>query len=399
MMRRREIVISGAGTVGLSLAALLGSGPAAESLSVHLVESRAGERWIPERMDLRVYALSRASEAVLERLGIWSSIAGARVSAYERMHVWEGADPNGSASIDFDCAEIGEPNLGHIVEDNLLKDRLRQRVAVLPNVNLATGAELESIDRRASGVTLQLRGGGRLRCDLLVGADGGDSMVRASAELPAIAASYGQRAIVAHVVTEKPHARTARQRFLAGGPLAFLPLADGRSSIVWSLPEAQAAEFMSAPEADFLAALEEASGAVLGRLGPISKRACFPLQVLLALRYCGNRTVLIGDAAHVVHPLAGQGMNLGLADAACLAAEIEAGLAAGRDPADITVLRRYERRRKAENLKMLVALDALNRLFRLPAWAAPLRAFGLHAVDRAAPVKRLLMRQALGLRA
>jgi ubiquinone biosynthesis UbiH/UbiF/VisC/COQ6 family hydroxylase len=397
MRRRREIVINGAGTVGLTLAALLGASPAAEDLGIHLIESRGGESWRPERTDLRVYALSRASQGVLERLGVWSSVADARVSAYERMHVWEGDDPHGVASIDFDCAEIGEPNLGHIVEDSLLKDRLRERVAVLPNVNLLAGAELESIDRRASGVTIELRGGGRLRCDLLVGADGGDSTVRASAGLPVLSSSYGQRAIVAHVATERPHERTARQRFLAGGPLAFLPLADGRSSVVWSLPETRAAELMSAADADFIAALEEESGGALGRLGPISERACFPLQVLLALRYCENRIVLIGDAAHVVHPLAGQGMNLGLADAACLAAEMEAGLGAGRDPSDFMILRRYERRRKAENLKMLVALDALNRLFRLPAWFAPVRAFGLHAVDSAAPVKRLLMRQALGL--
>jgi 2-octaprenylphenol hydroxylase len=391
------VIVSGAGTVGLTLAALLGSGPAAGRLAVHVIEPRAGAAWDPQRMDPRVYALSRASEAVLGRLGVWPRIAAARASPYERMHVWEGADPNGAGSIHFDCAALGEPNLGHIVEDALIKDRLVQLVAALPNVTLASGTELESIDVRASGVVAALLGGGRLAGGLLVAADGTESTVRTLLDLPAVRSSYRQQAIVAHVATERPHGRTARQRFLPGGPLAFLPLADGRSSIVWSLPDPEAERLIAAPDAGFLDALEHASGGVLGRLGPISQRVRFPLQVLLALRYCCSRAVLIGDAAHTVHPLAGQGMNLGLADAACLAAEIEAGLAAGFDPGDLRVLRRYERRRKAENLKMLAALDALNRLFRLPAWAGPLRALGLHAVDRSPPVKRLLMRQALGL--
>lgn len=391
------ILVNGGGTVGLTLAALLGAGPAAGRLAVHVIESRAGGDWTPEHMDLRVYALSRASQAVLERLGVWGGIAAARACAYERMHVWEGDDPVGPASVDFDCAEIGEPNLGHIVEDSLLKLALRRRIAGLANVTVATGAELERADVGPSGVTATLGDGRRLKGQLLVAADGADSTVRGLAHLPALASSYGQQAVVAHVASEAPHARTARQRFLPGGPLAFLPLADGRSSIVWTVPDARADELMRADDAAFLDALESASGGVLGRLGPASGRARFPLQVLLALRYCSTRVVLIGDAAHTVHPLAGQGMNLGVADAACLAAEIEAGLAAGRDPADFAVLRRYERRRKAENLRMLLALDGLNRLFRLPAWVAPLRALGLRAVDGTPLAKRALMRAALGI--
>ncbi|HEU4617778.1 MAG TPA: UbiH/UbiF/VisC/COQ6 family ubiquinone biosynthesis hydroxylase [Gammaproteobacteria bacterium] len=394
-MTETTIIVSGAGAVGLALAALLSTGPASGRLRVHVVDPRPGSRWDPDRTDLRVYALSRSSERVLGRIGVWDEIAASRASAYERMHVWEGDDPAGAA-VRFDCAEIGEPNLGHIVEDRLIKERLMRRVAAAPNVDVLS-AELTAVSLGASGVVVSLAAGARLRGQLLVAADGTESTVRGLLGLPALRASYAQQAIVAHVDTERPHERTARQRFLSGGPLAFLPLADGRSSIVWSLPESRADALMAAGDAEFLAALQPASAGVLGRLGPISERARFPLHVVLALRYCCSRAALVGDAAHTVHPLAGQGMNLGLADAACLAAEIEGALAEGRDPGDLTVLRRYERRRKGENLKMLAALDGLNRLFRLPAWAAPLRGAGLRAVDRAAPAKRLLMREALGL--
>lgn len=396
MTAEPTILICGAGPVGLALAALLASGPTGATRRVRVVEARAPTPWDPERTGLRVYALSRSSQRLLERLGLWEQVVAARACPYERMHVWEGDDPDGLASIRFDAADLGEPDLGHIVEDALLRHVLLTRLADFPHARVTTGTAVESIEPGRDAVTVKLGDGERLRAQLVVAADGADSAVRSMLGLPSLARPYGQSALVAHVVTEREHGRTARQRFLPGGPVALLPLADGRSSVVWSLPEAQAAALSAAADAEFLAALEQATGGILGRLGPISERARFPLHVRHALRYCCSRGALAGDAAHVVHPLAGQGMNLGLADALHLAAEIDAGMRSGRDPGDLRLLRRYERRRKTENLKMLLALDALHRVFRLPR-AAPLRAAGLAAVDRALPVKRLLMREALGL--
>ncbi|MBN1237085.1 MAG: FAD-dependent monooxygenase [Gammaproteobacteria bacterium] len=399
MARSEEltILISGGGPVGLTVAALLAASGAGQRCRIEVIESGPPPRWDPDEVDLRVYALSRASQRIFERLRLWAEIERARISPYERMHVWQGEEPDGRAALRFDSADVGEPDLGHIVEDRLLKHVLFERLESEPRVGLRTGRAVVAVERRARGVTVGLDTGETIDGALLVAADGADSAVRSLFQLPTVARSYAQQALVAHVTTELAHRRTAWQRFLPGGPLAFLPLADGRSSIVWSMPDTDAAALLAAPDGEFLAALQKASAGVLGRLQAVTPRARFPLQVMHALRYCCDRGVLVGDAAHAVHPLAGQGMNLGLADAACLAEEIDAALGRGEHPGDRRVLRRYERRRKAENLKMLLALDALHHLFRLPWPVAPLGGLGLAAVDAAPPARRALMRRALGL--
>jgi ubiquinone biosynthesis UbiH/UbiF/VisC/COQ6 family hydroxylase len=233
---------------------------------------------------------------------------------------------------------------------------------------------------------------------VLLAADGTDSAVRRLLELPVAGHRYEQTAIVTHVASERAHQETAWQRFLPGGPLALLPLRDGRSSIVWSLPTRDAERLLAASDAEFLAELNAASAGALGELTHCSKRVGLQLQAVHALRYTAPRVALLGDAAHTVHPLAGQGMNLGLLDAAAVAAVVEDALLAGEDVGDAKVLRRYERERKGDNLAMLAAFDGLHRLFRLPG-AAPLRGLGLRAVASAHPVKRLLMQKALGLEA
>jgi ubiquinone biosynthesis UbiH/UbiF/VisC/COQ6 family hydroxylase len=232
-----------------------------------------------------------------------------------------------------------------------------------------------------------------------VGADGASSKVRSAVGIEAINKNYRQRAVVSHITTEKIHGQTAWQRFLPDGPLAFLPLSDGRSSIVWTNTEAQADRLIAASDDEFLRELETASAGVLGRLGPCTQRFAFGLRLTHAVRYVAPGVALIGDAAHAVHPLAGQGMNLGLRDSAVLADTLVTAVSAGAYPGDERVLKRYERAQKAHNVGMQLAFDGLNELFsrRIPAWATPMRSFGLALVDRIGPAKRLLMRQALGV--
>ena len=393
------VVIAGAGVVGLAVAALLATGRCADRVRVHVLDARPIPRWRAESMDLRVYALSRASQQLFEHLHAWERVMAARAAAYRRMRVFQGAEPHGHGALEFDSAEIGEPDLGHIVEDSLLRTVLADAVAAAPNATLAIGAEIAAATVESRGVSVDLREGGSIHGSLLLAADGSDSTVRRLLDLPTAEHPYGQTALVTHVTSGASHHGTAWQRFLQGGPLAFLPLTDGRSSVVWSLPTVDAERLLAVGDAEFLAALNDASAGVLGELTACSARAGFKLKALHAPRYTTARVALLGDAAHTVHPLAGQGMNLGLLDAACIAAVVEDALVAGEDPGDLKVLRRYERERKGDNLKSLAAFDGLNRLFRLAPWAAPIRALGLAAVDGAGPVKRALMREALGLRA
>jgi 2-octaprenylphenol hydroxylase len=396
MSKIPTILIAGAGVVGLAVAARLATGRCADRLRVVVLEARQPPRWRAEELDLRVYALSRASEQLLGQVGAWPAIRARRASPYRRMRVWEGEDAFAGSALEFDCADIGEPDLGHIVEDSLLRTVLGEVLAAAPSAELVLDATIEAIDVGADHVAVRLANGGVIHGAALLAADGSDSTVRRLVDLPVVGHAYDQTAVVTHVASSLSHRETAWQRFLPGGPLALLPLADGRSSIVWSLPTAEAERLLAASAAEFLRELENASAGVIGTLEACAARTGFPLRALHAPRYAVQRVALLGDAAHTVHPLAGQGMNLGLLDAGAIASVVEQALLAGEDTGDLKVLGRYERQRKGENLAMLAAFDALNRLFRLPAWAAPVRAVGLRAVAAAPAIKHLLMRQALG---
>ena len=296
-------------------------------------------------MDLRVYALSRASQNILANLGAWDAIAEARASPYRLMRVWHGESHAGAGTLTFDSADAGEPDLGHIVEDVLCRDRIWQTLQDT-SVMVQFGTRIDSVETGARDVRVTTGDGETVSANVLIAADGSDSPIREQLNFPVTEFSYGQRAVVTHVATERNHLETAWQRFLPDGPLAFLPLLDGRSSVVWSTGSEHAEALCRAGEEDFLDELQTAAGDVLGRIQSASRRASFPLRAIHANQYCQRRVALVGDAAHTVHPLAGQGMNLGLLDAAVLAEVILEALARDEDPGDLRVLRRYERRRK-----------------------------------------------------
>jgi 2-octaprenylphenol hydroxylase len=396
MIGRRSVLVIGGGSVGLAVAALLGSGNYAEALHVVLLEPRSIPKWDQKHVDLRVYALSRASQRMLQRIGAWHHISEARVSPYRRMRVWESSPISGLGSLDFDSADIGEPDLGHIVEDALLREALLRQLEALSNVELCLGLGLDKIEVGPRDVRVTTGNGEILSGNLLIAADGSDSRVRTLLGLSVSGMPYDQKAIVTHVGTRKEHMETAWQRFLKTGPLAFLPLTDGRSSVVWSMPSQHADSLLEQSSKEFINQLEVASEGILGGVDSVSARASFELRVMHSRQYCCPRVVLVGDAAHIVHPLAGQGMNMGFLDAVEIVDVIENALSRGEDPGDLRTLRRYERNRKGENLKMLLALDGLNRFFRFPGISL-LRVAGLSAVNTASPVKCALMREALGL--
>ncbi len=392
-----DVVIVGAGAIGTVAAALLIQSQVTEAGRIALIADRLpvaaplGADW-----DLRVFALSRASERVLRRCGVWERLPADRICAYERMCVWdESGSAQGSASLSFDCAEVGEPNLGSIVEGRALQVQCLQAARAAGAVVIESA--IDSLSCGAIHAAIRLADGRELRASLLLGADGVASRTRELLGIESAGHSYHQDALVAHVRTGKPHQRCAWQRFLATGPVAFLPLPDGRSSIVWSADRPEADRLAALDEAGFGAALTQASDTVLGRCELASALVRFPLRLQYASEYVRARAALLGDAAHVIHPLAGQGLNLGLLDCAALA-EV---LGEAADPAslgDLRLLRRYERWRKSENLLAATALDTLERLFSSGSVAfRGLRGAGLTTVGRAPLLKREFARRALGL--
>ncbi len=350
----------------------------------------------PADWDLRVYALSRASERLLQQCGIWDSLPRQRLNAYQRMHVWDGnGSVHGTGSLRFDCADIGEPNLGVIADGRVLQWQALETAKALGAVPLE--AQLSAIVRGEDSIGAVLGDGRQLRAKLVIGADGTGSRTRQLLGIGTAGHAYHQDALVAHIRTERPHDDTAWPRFLPAGPLALLPLSDGRSSLVWSIGRAEAARLRALGPEEFGAALTAGSDAVLGQCSLASALVAFPLQLQYAVAYAQPRAVLLGDAAHVVHPLAGQGLNLGLLDCAALS-QVLRDCADPRRFGDLNVLRRYERWRRSENFLAGAALDGLERLFASGSvFSSAARNLGLGAVQRMPMVKRSLARRALGL--
>ncbi len=400
-----DIVIVGAGMVGASIACALAR--TERPLRIALIEAGPEPHTFSgNNFDPRVVALTRSSEQFLASFGAWSFITEARLCPYTDMHVW---DSEGTASIHFDCRDVQQPNLGHIIENSVVTRAVLQCLADSPGVELlrpARVADLQAPPTPGQPVQITLADGSQFKTPLLVAADGANSFVRRMARVRTREWDYGHKAIVTTVRTELPHQFTAWQRFMSTGPLAFLPLqltntgsSDSHfSSIVWSAESTLADELMALDDAAFCNALGQALELRLGPVEHSDPRFCLPLRQRHAVEYIQPGIALVGDAAHTIHPLAGQGVNLGLLDATALVAEIRRGQARGLPLGDYSILRRYQRQRLGSNLGMMSAMEGFKRLFgsrHLPLrWV---RNAGMAQLDQLPLLKNFIIKQAMGL--
>lgn len=392
MLTDYDILIAGGGMVGASLACALGE----SGLKVALVEAGSIPK-VPSvdgPYDLRVSAITRASQRIFQNLGVWETIKGRRISPFRAMKIWEA---DGYGKIHFDSAEIGEDTLGFIVENHTIQGALYERCSHFENIHVISDS-IQSFTVQEDCVDVKLSSGSELKARLLVGADGRDSSIREQAGIKNKGWDYHQTAIVACVKPEKFHQETAWQRFLSTGPLAFLPLSNGDCSIVWSTTPEEAERLLALSDDEFCEQLEDAFGSKLGKILNVGTRATFPLCLQHATHYVQSRIALVGDAAHAIHPLAGQGVNIGMLDAATLAEVLMQSSSQEKDPGAYLVLRKYERWRKGENIAMMAAMDGFKRVFGSDlAPVQMLRGLGLNFVNQATPLKNLMMRRTMGL--
>ena len=394
MSKHYDIIIVGGGMVGATLAC--GLAEEAENLKIAVIDAIEPKGWDINSYDMRVSAITRASQTLFRNIGVWEKIVEQRVSPYHDMFVW---DEGGKGKLHFDSADMGEADLGHIIENRVIVKALYLRMQEFPQIELHCPAKLESIEFNQNEASLILEDKTELSASLVVAADGTRSWVRQQADIAVKGWDFDQAALVTTVKTEKYHQDTAWQRFLNTGPLAFLPLTEGYSSIVWSTSPEEAKRLTDLSEAEFAVELEQAFESKLGKVESVANRAVFPLRLFETLHYVKPRLALVGDAAHTIHPLAGQGVNLGLADVASLMDVVVEALNNKKDIGDLKVLRRYERWRRAENRSMLLAMDGLKKLFgsELPV-VKDLRSLGLDITNNITPLKNLIMQQAMGKR-
>lgn len=400
MRREFDILVVGGGMVGLTVALLLDQNDAHERLNITLVDAGARPSFSPaDDVKLRVSAIATGTASMLTTAGVWNNIVAIRACPYRDMRVWDAAgSEEGPEALRFSAAEFAVPQLGFIVENILIQDSL---LAALDKsrVTLRYGTRIRSVQKSGARYAVEFSDGESAMPELLVAADGASSFVRNSAGITVDAWQYPQAAFVTHLEPELDHRHTAWQRFLPDGPVALLPLRDGRVSTVWSTTPEQAQMLSTAPDDRVATLLTDATDAVLGKLAVCGPRGSFPLKSQHAGRYVLPGLALLGDAAHAVHPLAGQGANLGLADARALAEVIAAAVAGGEHPGDLPVLRRYERARKVANRSMLHFIDGLNRLFSndsIP--LARLRGLGMALFNKSGPIREFAVQVALGMR-
>lgn len=389
-----DIVIVGSGIVGATAALRLAKNT---SLNIAVVEASVPNHdWSPLLPYGRVSAISLASKNIFEQVACWSKIKEKRISPYTDMHVW---DAEGSGQIHFDAPSIAEGSLGYIIEDHVMRSSLLEAFQHYQHLSYLCPVTLTGIQETTEGIVLSTSDGKTITAKLLIAADGANSWVRQSLGIDVNTWEYEHTAIVATVKTERPHQKTAWQRFLPTGPLAFLPLSEPNlCSIVWSLEPAYADKWLALDDAEFANELSECFEHRLGAVQLLTPRHAFPLRMRHAKNYVRTRVALVGDAAHTIHPLAGQGVNLGLHDAAALADVIITAWKKNRDYASLATLRKYERARKTDNVLMLAMVECLKRLFANPStFVKSLRNTGLNMTNQSI-IKTWLARYAVGLR-
>lgn len=393
--RSADVLIVGAGIAGLSLAIALSKS------DCHVVVIDGADRPKPVNAgvalndwDLRVSALTPTSIRFLESLGVWQRIPSERTAPYQAMCVW---DADGTGRITFNAEDVAAPCLGHIVENRQTVQALLECAEACSGVELRWQSALESLSRTPDGWSIDCAGDQRLSAQLVVAADGARSKVRQLTAQPTRDWDYHQSAIVGTVALSSPHQATCWQAFLSTGPLALLPLPDpSKVALVWSLDVQEHAGVAALSDTAFIEALNQALGPLAPHAEAVGTRVSFPLKQSHAIDYVDDALVLVADAAHSIHPLAGQGINLGLSDVRILAQELLAGCAGGLTVSSPVALKRYQRQRKSENLAMMAAMEGFKRGFGSPHPAAViLRNIGLNMVERQPLLKRWFMRQAI----
>lgn len=393
-MKAFDLVIVGGGMVGLALAASLTAQQSESAVSIAVIEGFPPSN-NSQIISNRVSALNLASENLLNQVGVWQQLSALRLTPYNKMQVWE---KDSFAHIQFDTTGLGISHLGHIVENHLIQQTLWQQVSQQENVEIITALPTK-LAITEQNVILTLDNGQMLSAKLIVGADGANSWLRKQVQIPLLFRDYGHHALVCNVQTAEPHEFCARQIFSPESILAFLPLHQNNlCSIVWSLPPEEAQRLLSCNETEFNKHLTVAFDHQLGLCQVQGERKTVQLTARYARDFAKPRVALVGDAAHTIHPLAGLGVNLGFQDAAALAQEIKKNHQAGLDIGEYRYLRHYERWRKTEAIKMLVAMQGLKDLF---SGSHPLkklvRGIGLSATNQLTIVKQQLIKQALGL--
>ncbi len=389
-----DVLVVGGGPVGTTLAAALGGA----GVEVALIERADPAALTDAGFDGRVSAIALGSANMLGAIGVWGLVAEAEPIRDIRVSDGDAVGRTSGLFLHYDHRALGDRPFGYMVENRVLRAALYARLAALPEVRVLAPALMDGLERGPRGVEARLADGRLVVARLAVGADGRRSALRHQAGIGVLAWPYAQTSIVCSVAHRRPHNGVAHEHFLPGGPFAVLPMTGNRSAVVWTEANRLAPHMLALGDADFGAEMTRRFGDSLGRLRPIGPRWSFPLSLSHAERYIDRRLALIGDAAHAIHPIAGQGLNLGLRDVAALAEAVVDARRLGLDIGEQPVLERYQRWRRFDTLVLAVVTDGLNRLFSNDLTGLRLaRDLGLGVVNRAAPLKRLFMRHAMGL--